>query len=726
MKFEIETNERRRFFLLFLLMVFVSVGVGGTANYVLYDAAFRGEHEWLTVTAQSQARLIEAMARYNARHTQEMKTFGSIDTFHSQDAAIVSLNQIIDAHKHYKGFGKTGEITLAKREKGQIVFLLSHRHLDYDNPAPVPFDSELAEPMRRALSGGSGTVIGIDYRGTTVLAAYEPLKELNFGIVAKIDLAEIREPFIKAGAIAGIAVLVFVGFGSFLFFQISEPILMTLEKRNKQFQQEITERKQAEESIKNSERRLQESQKKAELASKAKTQFLANMSHEIRTPLNSIIGFSQIVLKQAQQLGLPDDFIGYLNNIETSGKNLTELINNILDLSKIEAGKTTVYDENINLKLLIQSVYHINKVHATQKGVRFIYEFAPSLPEFIHVDRTKLNQILMNLVSNAIKFTPAGKSVQLRVWSDTKDLVFQVEDQGIGIAQEKQNLIFEAFEQADASITRSFGGTGLGLAIAKAMVKLLGGTIDLESEKGEGSIFTVRIPLNVEAVEDEEECVVSPGFSKDNRILMVEDNPMNQLMSRVMFEELGLKLHVEKNGKAGVAKALEWLPDLVLMDMHMPEMDGMEATRQIRQSPQGRNIPIVALSADAFKEQQRLAFAAGVSDYLTKPLQVNELLPVLTKYLRQEPTFDAAEGSRNALLSPLPTELKETIIEEFRMLAQIPYFMTDEISEQIKKIMRLCSGYHSSYPKVLIEIRNAVFSRNVEKANTLIQEVLHG
>ncbi|MCI5144651.1 MAG: hypothetical protein D3923_03795 [Candidatus Electrothrix sp. AR3] len=227
----VTTKEQKRFILLLLIMVIVSICVGGSAIYVLYNAAFEQQRERLMDTVHSQARLIEAIARYD-------------------NNAASTLNQIIDAHNRNKGFGKTGEFTLAKQEGNKIVWLLSHRHNNRHIPQATPLDSTLAEPMRRALTTKkSGTIVGPDYRGVTVLAAYEAIQKLHYGIVVKIDLAEIHEPFVKAGIIATITALIFVALGAFLFFRISEPILMALKKNNKQLYLEIEERKQVEKQL---------------------------------------------------------------------------------------------------------------------------------------------------------------------------------------------------------------------------------------------------------------------------------------------------------------------------------------------------------------------------------------------------------------------------------------------------------------------------------------------
>ncbi len=509
---------------------------------------------------------------------------------------------------------------------------------------------------------------------------------------------------------------------------LSEKLVMTTEKAkqfetiNRILKQDIEDRTKLVDA-------LRIAKTEAEMANQAQRQFLANMSHEIRTPLNSIVGFGQILLQQAKQLSLPQEFVSYLENIEISGINLSELINNVLDLSRIQAGKLRLSVENLNLRLLIQSVFQVNKAQAIPKGLRFNYTIDAGVPEMICSDRTKLNQILMNLASNAIKFTPANKNVLIKVLREDDWLVFQVIDEGIGITKQKQKSIFDPFEQADSSTTRRYGGTGLGLAIVKEMTDLLEGQIELDSEQGKGSTFTVKVPL-VEATEERVELQWEDyNFVRDNQVLLIEDNPMNQNMIRALFREFGIEIETANNGQEGIEKIQAAqtkgnLPDLVLMDMHMPEMDGLEATRQIRNLPEIQSIPIVALSADAFIEQQEVAYDAGVSGYLTKPLQIEKLLPILHKYLRYDKKTANVNIPTKKPSLPLTDALNQQILEEFKILVAIPHFKTSHISDQLQRIEKLCRGYDTPYPKSLKEIEDAVFSKRAEHAKNLIQKIL--
>jgi len=469
-------------------------------------------------------------------------------------------------------------------------------------------------------------------------------------------------------------------------------------------------------------------QKHAEAASKAKSEFLANISHEIRTPLNSIVGFSQILINKSKALSIPDSFKQFLKNIQISGENLSELINNILDISKIEAGKMELSIEPLNIRTLIQSIYHINKAQALKNNIQLNYHIDPTLPEIISSDRTKLNQILMNLVGNAIKFTPAHKKIQIKVFNiENQTIEFQIIDQGIGIPKDRHQTIFGLFEQVDSSISRQFGGTGLGLAIVKKLVTLLEGEVWLTSQPNHGSTFFVRVPL-VESFEiinaSNDINDITPkdyNFLKTNRILVVEDNPMNQEVIHVFFQELGLDVELADNGHMGIEKTLQLKPDLILMDMHMPGMDGISTIKQIRLHPEVKDVPIVALSADAFAQQRNLAQSVGVVDYLTKPLNFQQLYPVLDKYLRKVQTHKSTNKSDQ----PLPDHLKLNMRLECDRLATLPFYDAAAILDQLTSMMEKCEPYNTWYMAIFKKIEKAVFQANEALYNQLIEELNH-
>ena len=415
-----------------------------------------------------------------------------------------------------------------------------------------------------------------------------------------------------------------------------------LEEQQLHLEEEVAARtrtlRKSEQKLKMLLEEVETSRKQAESANQAKSQFLANMSHEIRTPLNAIVGFSQIMLSDVKDKSVSPEFSQYLENISISGKNLSELINNILDLSKIEAGKLSLSLEPVNVRRALENIYQINRARALEGGVDLRYECDEAVPTFVETDATRINQIMLNLVSNAIKFTESGKQVMMRLKYEAPNLVLEVTDQGIGISPERQKDIFKPFEQADNTITRKFGGTGLGLAITQKLVAMLEGEITLKSALGQGSTFRVTLPYQSVAPAEEagtQDTLKNNAytFPQDAIILMVEDNAMNQLVAKALFKKLGLSLHMANNGREAIVKTQELRPDLIFMDIHMPEMDGLEATRQLRQMEDFAHLPIIALSADAFEEQQAEARKAGMSDYATKPIEVDKLVQLLNHYL---------------------------------------------------------------------------------------------
>ncbi|NJN47481.1 MAG: response regulator, partial [Candidatus Competibacteraceae bacterium] len=375
----------------------------------------------------------------------------------------------------------------------------------------------------------------------------------------------------------------------------------------------------------------------AEAANQAKSKFLANVSHEMRTPLNAIVGLSEVILNRSTNYSLPEDFKDNIHYINLSAQNLSELINNVLDLSKIEAGKINTVIEPTNLRKFINDISFLYQFQAAQKQIEFSLDYAEDLPETILTDPGKLRQVLVNLIINAIKFTPEGKAIHLRIFNERKNLFIQVIDQGIGIPEDRQQAIFEDFEQVDGTVTRHYGGTGLGLAITNKLLTMLGGTIELKSTLGEGSTFTVSLPLSREhslSTSTTEPAPEWQDFSQDNIILVVEDNPINQITITALFEDLNLSVHLADDGESGVEKTLALNPDLIFMDIHMPKMSGFEATKQIRAHPEFSHTPIIALSADAFTEQQEEAYSSGMSGYLTKPINSGKLMAILKQYLR--------------------------------------------------------------------------------------------
>ncbi|NHF60509.1 response regulator [Flavobacteriaceae bacterium TP-CH-4] len=480
-----------------------------------------------------------------------------------------------------------------------------------------------------------------------------------------------------------------------------------VQERTKDLASEVAARKKTESA-------LRDAKEQAEAANIAKSQFLANMSHEIRTPLNAIVGFSQILQNQSKKFDLDTQFENYLDNIRISGQNLSELINDILDLSKIEAGKIALSEEDMNLKQMLQSIYHVNKAAANEKNIVLEYNFRPNTPNFIRSDRSKLKQILMNLLSNAIKFTPEGKKIFLNASLEEKHLLFEVRDEGIGIEPDKQSTIFDPFVQADASVTREYGGTGLGLSITKNMVDLMGGTISLESSLGTGSIFRITVPYHAPERNDLDQGQIklnALSIPKTSRILVVEDNPMNQDMIKAFFNEINHDILVANDGVEGVKMAFKYKPDLIFMDIHMPGIDGYEAMHRIREKD--TSTPIVAFSADAFKEQQERAMAAGFSSYITKPIQLDILIQCLNQFLGTKDSNIREEQkvltkSESKKLKTVLESLKSTPIYETEKLVDYAETLSDLISSALKEALLeiIYSGDGRGFENLIAQIKN--------------------
>ena len=385
---------------------------------------------------------------------------------------------------------------------------------------------------------------------------------------------------------------------------------------------------------------------RSEEANTSKSDFLARMSHEMRTPMNAIIGMTEIA-KNADD----SEKIAYcLTKISSAASHLLGVINDVLDMSKIEAGKLELSETEFPFAQLIEQVTTVVAVRMEGKKQELVIDVGTNIPERIVADQQRLAQVLTNLLSNATKFTPEGGKIKLIIdkISDSEKvcgLRMVVQDNGIGITKEQQERLFHAFEQADGSISRKYGGTGLGLSISKQIVNLMGGEIWVESEPNKGSrfIFTVYVgkgeAVTVGKVGDDGSTVTNyEGLFREKHILLVEDVEINREIVRFLLEPTLVKIDCAENGKEAVRK-FETSPekyDLILMDIQMPEMDGYEAAKMIRllNLPRAKTIPIIAMTANVFREDIEKCITAGMNDHLGKPLDLNEVLEKLQKYLK--------------------------------------------------------------------------------------------
>lgn len=474
-----------------------------------------------------------------------------------------------------------------------------------------------------------------------------------------------------------------------------------MEIANRKLQHEILYRQKVEGRLRENEDSLKQAIIAADAANKAKSIFLANMSHELRTPLNAILGFSEMMTKDER---LNNENRQRINVINRSGEHLLDMINDVLDLSKIESGRMEVDLQPCNLENLLIDIEQMISARTELKNLLFNLEMDPQMEKFISTDVGKLRQILINLLGNSVKYTNQG-GISLRARTmpleeeNTLLLQVEVEDSGIGIAEDQLDKIFIPFVQATRSDQEN-KGTGLGLAITHSLVELLKGSIKVESKVNSGSIFTLSLPVGIASEKE----VIAPKQKKPTvlglapnqpqwNVLVVDDNADNRLLLSSLMTRAGFTVKEAHDGLQAVDLFKSWHPDFIWMDMRMPNLDGYEATRQIRDLPGGKDIKIVAITASAFKEQKRKILDAGCDGVVRKPYRTHEVYEILENILGANFLYDRSETGSNASIEELssswaeelPKELQENILASARRLDTEELRSVIEDSEMIEQ-----------------------------------------
>lgn len=477
------------------------------------------------------------------------------------------------------------------------------------------------------------------------------------------------------------------------------------------------------------EKQLEEARENAEQSLETRKLFLANISHEIRTPINAISGMSGILADTE----ISDTQKQYVNAIQSSSKSLMVIVNDILDMSKLESGKFSAEFIPFDIRSIVDPLYTSYLLRTDEKGIAFSIDYPEAMPKWVFGDPTRLGQILNNLISNAIKFTDKGK-VSLKITFEKKgklnEFCFNVSDTGIGIDQEKLKTIFEFFSQEDNTITRRFGGTGLGLAISKSIAELLGGEIKVESEKNVGSTFKFCLSMPEAAEQEKSVSVVQSDLTGKN-VLIVEDNELNRFLAVTILKKWNANIHIAENGEEAVAAVKNKVIDVVLMDIQMPVMDGVAASIAIR-NELNSNVPIIALTANALESEKEKCWQAGMNEYITKPYNPAFLLEKIiflientskteeqnSEHISLENLSELMNGSKEQMIRMTTVFLNqiESHFNELKIALNENNF--DQISEITHKLK-------SSFKLFGLNKTGGLLERIEEKAKSIEHKDLH-
>lgn len=481
---------------------------------------------------------------------------------------------------------------------------------------------------------------------------------------------------------------------------------------------------------------IEQEREKAEIANRAKSQFLASMSHELRTPLNAILGFTQLMNRDNS---LDRHHREHLDIVLRSGEHLLSLINDVLDMSKIEAGRIILNEQSFDLYQLLNTIENMLKLKADSKDIQLLFERDSSLPQYLKTDEGKLRQVLINLLGNAIKFTNIG-SVVLRVGSNNQQpttITFEIEDTGAGISPKEIDRLFEAFVQTETG-RKSGTGTGLGLPISQKFIQLMGGEISVSSVVGEGTIF--KFDIRAELIELEEidikletrRAIALQPDQPHYRIAIVEDKLENRLLLNELLVSVGFEVREAHNGKEAIALWESWQPHLIWMDIQMPEMDGYEATRCIRELEQKRReqetnpVPIIALTASVLEEERTAVFEAGCDDFASKPFQEAVIFNKMEEYLGVRYIYDEPQQ-----VDPLPNRQSTDLDDLSSMLETVPMDWVlllhqsclEADSEGIKQLTEEIRDYHPEVADAIAHlVDNFQFEQLIQTTQTVLVE----
>ncbi len=631
---------RQRVMLLVVTMMAVVMAVIGVNLTTLYFEALEKEQQRLEQMAASTALFLESVAKFDQVHSRDAHDGGPV---------AATLQQFYDSRSDQRGFGQTGEMLLVQRVGiNGYRLLMADRQKMAPSKAVRSFDLERSEVLKFAFTGQNGNARTLDFRdGRDVLAGFAYVDVLKVGLIAQMDVAEVKVEFLEAAAVAVAMGLALVLVAALAFGRLTSPMIQALED-------EVLVRKRAEDAVREinasleqrvEERtqQLQEAMEQVEGAARAKSEFLANMSHEIRTPMNGVLG----MLSLLQGTSLSGEQVEFTKTAYHSAESLLTILNDILDYSKIESGRLELEELDFDVFEVASEVADLFATQAHNKGIEIGVRIDDRLLPWVKGDSTRLRQVLANLVGNAVKFTTDG---EVFIWLDKvgdegeNRIQFKVVDTGVGIAEENLARIFESFSQEDSSTTRKFGGTGLGLSISQRLVELMGGKLIVESKLGEGSQFMFSLPLPLAA--QPERIDRNREVLKGKRVLVIDDNETNRQICAHLLSRYDMYTEEAEDGDIGIEMALQADErrrpyDIVLLDMMMPGLSGSDVAKVLKKKLPGQpHVVLLSSAADLMSAEEQEE--AGIEVSLRKPLRQTVLLDNLVRLYRADDVKEPA------------------------------------------------------------------------------------